>query len=185
MKKVCKDCKQEKDISEFGVSKGKKRNICKKCHNAKVVEARDLRLRGLRKCRGCHEVKPISKYGKKNTRVCFDCLAKKAAKRLEKKQAKELKEMQKDKKSVDRIYEKMLNHKETLGLSTYPDPEIKDCIYKINWDGEYKRGTRISEGKVIAKTDSFLVLESRKGIRECILINDLKLGEVELKEVSI
>lgn len=93
--RVCSMCKQYKLAENFTIQKrdtfSSLRNICKMCENEKrragtelsdyIVESRVLRKDGLKKCRECGEIKPITEFhsrsGNKVNPACKPCACKK------------------------------------------------------------------------------------------------------------
>lgn len=89
--KTCTSCKQEKDNQFFRLRSdtGKRRSICKTCRTLAekkrrdkkekseyylgILENRELRTQGKKRCKTCGEVKCLRKEFSKNTHWCKDC----------------------------------------------------------------------------------------------------------------
>jgi hypothetical protein len=84
--KVCKTCGVEQPLSNYYEQKGRTDLSCKTCvlaHRKRPLgfegrTSRELAAAGLRQCRKCHEVKPVTEFGppqpgKQAPRICCGC----------------------------------------------------------------------------------------------------------------
>lgn len=179
--KTCIDCGNTYPEDYFyRTTTGKRRWVCKDCHQKRRKLRRQLEKKGLKVCERCQELKTLQDFSP-GARVCLSC----------KKEAKERAKVDAEIKKQAQQYDWEDEHQRVLKNTTL-DKGIGDkpFTFQIKPDEAYKVSYRDSHtgvvliGKVISQTDNFFVLQTKRGIRECFRYDDYKLGEYTIERVK-
>ena len=179
--KTCIDCGNTYPEDYFyRTTTGKRRWVCKDCHQKRRKLRRQLEKKGLKVCERCQELKTLPDFNP-GARVCLTC--KKEAKERAKVDA-EIKKQAQQYDWEDEYRRVLLNTKLDRGIGNKPFTyQLKpDETYKVTVPSGY--GDEVRIGKVISQTDNFFVLQTKRGIRECFRYDDYKLGEYIIERVK-